>query len=684
MVPSWTWRWTVAEGRVDNVRMDTAISGRPRDLEEHVRFEELLIELSSRFVHVGPDAVDREIENALRRVCEHLGIDVAVLWQWSADIPGLILPTHVHPVPEAGAPFDPLQQDSYPWVVKQMLAGRMVVVSRLDDLPAEAVTDLERARSSGIKSNLTLPLSAGAAAPIGALAFNVLREERDWPAALVLRLQLVAQLFTNALARKRADESLRESKTRLEAAAELAGLGFYELDYGRGASYFDNRFRDVCGVPPGLEGGLQVFEFWVEHLHPDDRPSIMDARQQLHEGHVDRICLEYRYLHPARGPQWYQHLARVAARDETWHTVKTYGVIRDITERKQADEALRRSYEEIERLTDRLRAESDYLKAEIKVVHAQDAITGKSAAIQKVLRQVEQVAPTNAAVIILGETGTGKEILAQAVHRLSPRARNVMVKVNCAALPSGLVESELFGREKGAFTGALARQVGRFEVADGSTLFLDEVGELPADVQVKLLRVLQEGEFERLGSPRTIRVNVRVIAATNRDLADEVRKGRFREDLYYRLNVFPIRMPPLRERPQDIPLLVWDFLAEFSARMGKRITQVPRATMETLQQHAWPGNVRELRNVIEHGVIITRGETLRIPMLDEAATGTAPLQTLADAEREHVLRVLERTRWRIKGPKGAAAALGLKPSTLYGRMKKLGIPLRREAEDANS
>jgi len=248
------------------------------------------------------------------------------------------------------------------------------------------------------------------------------------------------------------------------------------------------------------------------------------------------------------------------------------------------------------------------------------------------------------------------------------------------------VESELFGREKGAFTGALTRQVGRFEVAGGSTIFLDEVGELPPDVQVKLLRVLQEGEFERLGSPRTIKVNVRVIAATNRDLTDEIRKGRFREDLYYRLNVFPIRMPPLRERAEDIPLLVWTFLADFSSRMGKKITQVPRTTMEALQRHPWPGNVRELRNVIEHGAIITTGDTLKVPMLDnaqpdDAAPGVALPQTLADAEREHILRVVERTGWRIKGPKGAAAAVGLNPATLYSRMKKLGIRPRRRAED---
>ena len=259
-----------------------------------------------------------------------------------------------------------------------------------------------------------------------------------------------------------------------------------------------------------------------------------------------------------------------------------------------------------------------------------------------------------------------------------------MVKVNCAALPSSLVESELFGREKGAFTGALSRQVGRFEVADGSTLFLDEVGELPPDVQVKLLRVLQAGEFERLGSPRTIKVNVRVIAATNRDLLEEVRRGRFREDLYYRLNVFPIRMPPLRERPEDISLLVWIFLDEFSTRMGKRITQVPRATMDALQRQSWPGNVRELRNVIEHAAIVTTGASLRLPAIAGAVTTAPAALTLADAEREHILRVLQSTGWRIKGTRGAAAALAINPSTLRSRMRKLGITPRQCAEDVSA
>jgi transcriptional regulator with GAF, ATPase, and Fis domain len=350
--------------------------------------------------------------------------------------------------------------------------------------------------------------------------------------------------------------------------------------------------------------------------------------------------------------------------------------------RKAADQALRQSLAEVERLKDRLQAESNYLKAEIRVTQAHGEIIGRSRAIRQVLSQIEQVAPTDSSVLIHGETGTGKELIAQAIHRLSPRREHVMVKVNCAALPSALVESELFGRERGAFTGALTRQIGRFEVADGSTLFLDEVGELSLEVQAKLLRVLQEGELERLGSPRTIHVNVRVIAATNRDLTEDLRSGRFRKDLFYRLNVFPIRVPPLRERTEDIPPLVWASLEEFSSRMGKKITQVPRKTMEALQRHPWPGNVRELRNVIEHGAIVTSGDTLRVPMLGDAVPAAQPAQTLADSEREHILKSLERTGWRIKGPGGAATLLGLNPSTLYSRMQKLGIPHRRQKETA--
>ena len=345
-----------------------------------------------------------------------------------------------------------------------------------------------------------------------------------------------------------------------------------------------------------------------------------------------------------------------------------------------SDEAPTCSRAEIKVLRDRLQAERDYLRAESEAIHPHGAITGRAPGILRVLRQIEQVASADCPVLVSGETGTGKELVAQEIHRLSVRKDRAMVLVNCAALPTALVESELFGRERGAYTGALTSQVGRFEFANDSTIFLDEVGELPTEVQAKLLRVLQEGEFQRLGSPRMHKVNVRVIAATNRDLAEEVRKGRFREDLYYRLKVFPIEIPPLRERVEDIPLLAFAFMEEFSTRMGKKVTRIPRKAMEVLQAHAWQGNIRELRNVIEHSVILTAGDTLKLTALSEALTREAHPVTLAEVEREHILKTLESTSWRIKGPYGAAARLDLQPSTLYSRMQKLGIPHRRQKE----
>jgi formate hydrogenlyase transcriptional activator len=353
----------------------------------------------------------------------------------------------------------------------------------------------------------------------------------------------------------------------------------------------------------------------------------------------------------------------------------------EITQRKLAEEALAQSQSEIKKLKERLLAESQYLKSEINTIQRHGEIIGASPGIKRVLHQVEQVAPADCTVLVTGETGTGKELVAQEIHRLSPRKDKMMVLVNCAALPSALVENELFGRERGAYTGALTSQVGRFQAADNSTIFLDEVSEVSMEVQAKLLRVLQQGEFQRLGSSKTHKVNVRVIAATNRDLAEDVRKGKFREDLYYRLKVFPIAIPPLRERVEDIPRMVFAFMEEFSMRMGKKITKISHKAMEALQKHQWPGNVRELRNVIEHSVILSAGDTLKLSFLGDSPTREPQPVTLAEAEREHILKTLETTHWRIKGKRGAAERLDLEPSTLYSRMQKLGIPTRRQKED---
>lgn len=346
----------------------------------------------------------------------------------------------------------------------------------------------------------------------------------------------------------------------------------------------------------------------------------------------------------------------------------------DITERKQSELALQLAHEELMQLKNHLEEENIYLQEELQLDQAFGEIVGNSDAIKYVLAKIRQVAPTDSTVLIQGETGTGKELVARAIHSGSTEKDRPLIKVNCAALSATLIESELFGHEKGAFTGAAARKLGRFELADRGTIFLDEVGELPLDLQAKLLRVVQEGEFERVGGSRTIKVKVRLITATNRDLKVEVERGRFREDLWYRLNVFPITVPPLRQRREDIHLLVEHFVSRSAKRLGKKITSISWRTMQSLERHSWPGNVRELFNVIERAVIGAQGPVLdfvrRVELLQDDLT---PPLTLHEMERDYILRILDNTGWRVEGPYGAAKILGLNASTLRARMHKLGI-----------
>jgi transcriptional regulator with GAF, ATPase, and Fis domain len=442
--------------------------------------------------------------------------------------------------------------------------------------------------------------------------------------------------------------------------------------------FLDDRVRDLLGIGPGEEARMP--EIWLSRIDEGVRDLVQDHRRRVLSGEIERAAIEYRYAHPTRGPIWLRHVWHQLSDDAQTGGGQLVGAVQDITEARQREEALKAAHEELKGLRDRLERENIYLRKEISHASDGDLVTGRSAAISSALKLAEQVATTNSTVLLIGETGTGKERFASFIHEASSRARHHMVRVNCSAIPSALMESELFGRERGAYTGALSRQIGRFELAHGSTLLLDEIGDLPLEVQVKLLRVLQEHTIERLGSPTAIGVDVRIIAATNRDLEAAVRNGTFRTDLYYRLNVFPIRVPPLRERIADLPLIAAQLVDDLSRTIRKHFTSVDRASLDGLAKYHWPGNIRELRNVLERAMIVSPGPILTVsPPNGSMLHAGAPADPAPDGrellhiERDHILRVLEETGWRIRGRKAAAEILGLKPTTLEARMTKLGI-----------
>jgi PAS domain S-box-containing protein len=470
--------------------------------------------------------------------------------------------------------------------------------------------------------------------------------------------------------RIQAQQALAESEERFRNMADSAPVMIWVTGNDKSCTYLNQQWYDFTGRTMGQELGTG----WAEGIHPDDRARCLEKYYAAFDRR-EPFRVEYRLR---RADSVYRWLLDVAAPrfSSTGEFLGYIGSCIDITDRKESEESLRLAHEEVSSLKNQLQQENIYLQEEIRLQQSFGEIIGDSDALKYVLFKIEQVAPTESTVLITGETGTGKELVAAAIHKASTRADRPLVRVNCAALSASLIESELFGHEKGAFTGASATKIGRFELAKGATIFLDEIGELPPESQGKLLRVIQEGEFERLGSSRTIKVDVRIIAATNRNLDHEVKKGLFREDLWYRLNVFPITVPPLRQRREDIPLLVEHFVSKFAKKLGKVITSVSPTTLKSLRDYSWRGNVRELANVIERAVINSKdsvlriGEDLGLETVEQLSTST---KTLEEMERDYILRVLEDRGWRIEGQNGAARLLGLNPSTLRTRMVKLGI-----------
>jgi PAS domain S-box-containing protein len=522
----------------------------------------------------------------------------------------------------------------------------------------------------GAVSYCGVPLFDRAGIVTGHLA--IIDDEPMWDGARGLSImRIFAARARVEIERLRVEQALRDSERRFRDLYDEAPIAYvYEGTDSRFVSANRAAMR-LLGLRPEDVPGTVGLTFVAPTAENQER--VRSALEAVGHGE-ERACIELELRRKDDGrPVWVQWWSKP---DPDGRYTRTMMV--DITDRVLAEQE-----------RNRLRQQNVYLQEEIKSEYNFEEIIGGSAALQKVLAKVGQVASTDSTVLILGETGTGKELVARAVHSASRRKDMPLIKLNCSALPTGLVESELFGHEKGAFTGATEKRTGRFELADGGTIFLDEVGDLPPEVQVKLLRVLQEREFERVGGAKTIAVDVRVIAATNRDLTQAVAAGKFRQDLYYRLNVFPVELPPLRDRVADIPLLVHYFVSRYATKIGRAITRVPPETMRRLAAYPWPGNVRELENVIERAVILSRGPDLEVPpeavpagpavaAVTAERSATDP-EALHEVERQHIVAVLKRTGWRVDGPNGAARVLNMHPSTLRSRMQKLGI--RRSAAE---
>ena len=643
---------------------------------EHLCFERLLADLARRFVGVDSTEVHSEVGTALKLICETLGIDCSTLALWDKVAKDfVIIHSWTHSGFEAGGEF---KSQHRLWLASKILQGEEVHLTRVSEFHLEDSNRKEDMGLLGPNSAVIFPLRAGSEV-FGGLAFSKLGAACEGPEPTVDRLRLIADVLSGTLAHTLAADALFESQERLRLAADSADLGLWTWSLRSDDIWASERTFSLIGQAPGE---VLTYESFLGAVHPEDRAALHGAIGTAALVPME-FCSNFRVLYHDGTVRWMNCRGRSFA-DANRKSLHIDGFILDITDRKSSEQELRLGEEthpdalaeakrQIAKLKETLKNETVYLHADIKVERNHQEVVGQSQAIRRVLMNVEQVAPTDSTVLLLGETGTGKELIARAIHRYSKRKDRLMVKVNCAALPATLVENELFGREKGAYTGALTREIGRFELAHESTIFLDEIGELPLELQSKLLRVLQEGEFERLGSSRTIRVNARLIVATSRDLEAAVREGRFREDLYYRLNVFPIQIPPLRERREDIPMLTWHFLRDLGGRMGREVETVRASTMKSFECYSWPGNVRELRNVIERHLIIYKGPVFEAELPTTIRPVASAEETAREVERNHIHRVLERTGWRIRGQGGAAQKLDLKPTTLESRMRKLGI-----------
>jgi len=716
-------------------------------MSDALRFQSLASQVAARFVDLPAEEIDETVNEVLREIGEHFEVDRVCMTRFSTE--GEVLEAtslwHSDRFPDETKTKAYALEQTYPKGVAHLMREGSLVFGRLEEFPAWP-KELEMMNHLGIVAAVGVKVSFDGSV-LEFLSLDSL-SNRDWPDDAAERAQFLGRVLFNAVNRKRAEEE-REETLSFQSLASQVAARFVGLPAGEVDKTVSEVLREIgeyfkvdrvamarFSLTEKVGKVLEATSLWHSDQFPDATKATAYAFEQIYPNTTSHLLQEGSLVFGRfeEFPDWtpesemLQRLGIAAAvavkassddsglralvldslSDRDWpddvseRTQFLARVLFNAVDRKRVEEERRKAFEEIEKLKEKLEQENLYLRKEIRVGHPHSEIIGNSEKLRRVLSRVEQVADANATVVITGETGKGKELIARHLHALSGRSKNPLITVNCSALPATLVESELFGREKGAYTGAMTRQVGRFELANRSSIFLDEVGELPLEVQAKLLRVVQSGEFERLGTPQSTKVDVRVIAATNRSLQAMVKEGRFREDLYYRLNVIQVVVPPLRERPGDIPLLVWHFVGNFCADQGRKIERIKKEDMARLQTYSWPGNVRQLRNLIERAVILSEGRTLDIEWTaaeflprQEFAPGppfhekigspqedfsSAPHreaettgETLEEVERSYILTVLKRCNWRVGGASGAAKILGMKRSTLDSRLKKLGI-----------
>ncbi len=676
--------------------------------------------------------MDSEIENGLKIILEYMRIDRCTFAEVSNNKKDLYV-THSSYVPGFEPVIDGNIADFFPWLGENLICGKIVAITKPGDLPTVASEEKTYCQRSGLKSMLAIPVSVGGSL-MCTLGFLTFKKYHTWPKYAIEQLTLIGEVFANAIFRKRADDERRAHLKNLANQVEFEKLisdlsaRFVSVQPRLVAREIERSLKlltDYLGVDrstlfrfskdkndlipvytyvvKGVEspGEIPIKEWfpWAaakimsgemiifssdEELPPEAEHDREQLKKTLDLKSVITVPIHFdgsvvyalSVSNVKRHNKIQKEIApRLQIVGEIFINVLTR--CKNMEELQKKDKQLKAAYNRISKISEQLARENRYFQKEISLSFQSQQIIGISGGLKYIFYRIKQVAPNDTSVLITGETGTGKELIARALHEFSQLKERPLIKVDCATLHDSVIESELFGHEKGSFTGANDRHIGRIELADKATLFLDEVGEIPLALQAKLLRVIESGQFERLGSAHTRKVNIRIIAATNRDLEVEVKNGRFRQDLYYRLNVFPISIPPLRERIEDIPLLAEQFVKRFNTKMGKTITEIPGNVLKSLQDYSWPGNVRELENIIERAMITSEESVLKLMDLltvdKSLKVSPVPGETLLEMEQNYILNALKESGWRIEGKNGAALKLGLHPDTLRSRMKKYGI-----------